>query len=184
MIKQGTVLRNRFNNEAFIFSGPLDDPQLACFEGILEPGGSNGGNGLVHLHPCADERFIVKSGKLRVVVHGKPYLLQAGESMVVPRGTPHCFFNASEGRTEFITEFRPAQHHLRFFANFGLLAQERTNWFSPKGDPHLLLVALVLNAYRDHLYFAGIPVLLQKLIFAALAPLARLKGYRLRIGPR
>lgn len=52
-----------------------------------------------------------------------------------------------------------------------------------KGDPNLLLIALVMHSYRDHLYLAGIPVFVQKLIFAALSPLARLRGYRLEVEP-
>jgi quercetin dioxygenase-like cupin family protein len=183
MIQQGTVLYNAFNKEAFIFSGLLDDPAVARFEAILDAGGSSGGNALVHVHPRAEEHFIVKSGCLRVVLAGKEHTLHPGEKIVVPRGTPHFFANGSQGRTEFTTEFRPAQQHLRFFANFGRLAQYQTRWFSANGDPHLLLIALVLSAYRDHLYLAGLPILLQKIVFAALAPLARVKGYRLEIRP-
>jgi hypothetical protein len=41
----------------------------------------------------------------------------------------------------------------------------------------------VLNAYRNHLYLAGPAIFLQKLIFAALAPVAWLKGYRLQVPP-
>jgi hypothetical protein len=41
----------------------------------------------------------------------------------------------------------------------------------------------VLNAYRDHLYLAGVPLFLQKLLFAVLAPIARLRGYRMEIEP-
>ncbi|MGL5138067.1 MAG: hypothetical protein ACRC7G_09895 [Beijerinckiaceae bacterium] len=56
-------------------------------------------------------------------------------------------------------------------------------WFSPRGDPNLLLIALVLHTYRDHLYLAGIPLIVQKLLFAAVSPLARLRGYRTAIEP-
>jgi hypothetical protein len=52
-----------------------------------------------------------------------------------------------------------------------------------KGDPHFLLIALVLNTYPDHLYLAGPPVFLQKLLFALLAPLSRVRGYRIEIEP-
>jgi quercetin dioxygenase-like cupin family protein len=181
MIERGTVLRNDFNGEVFIFSGSLDDRDVARFECILSAGGSNGG-GLVHFHPCADEEFIVRSGSLRMVVEGRHHVLRAGQRIVVPRGKPH-WFSAEGGSVTFVTEFRPARQYLRFFANFGLLSQRRKEWFSAKGDPNLLLIALVLDSYRDHLYLAGPPVFLQKLAFAALAPIARLAGYRLEIGP-
>jgi hypothetical protein len=41
----------------------------------------------------------------------------------------------------------------------------------------------VLHTYREHLYLAGPPIFLQKFIFALLAPLARLCGYRMAIEP-
>jgi hypothetical protein len=45
------------------------------------------------------------------------------------------------------------------------------------------MIALVLHTYRDHRYLAGPPIFLQKLIFALLAPVARLCGYRMAIEP-
>jgi mannose-6-phosphate isomerase-like protein (cupin superfamily) len=182
-IKRGTRLRNAFNSETFLFSGPVDDPAVARFEVILEKGGSGGGNALVHVHPGADEHFTVKSGRIRIVVDGREQMVESGGRAVVPCGKPHFFANAGEGAAELEIEFRPAQQHLRFFANFATLAANRTAWFSSKGDPNFLLIALVLHTYRDHLYLAGPPIFLQKLIFALLAPLARLCGYRLAIEP-
>ena len=64
-----------------------------------------------------------------------------------------------------------------------MLTKKRPEWFSAEGDPNLLLIALLLHSYRDHLYLAGIPVFVQKLIFAALSPLARVRGYRLEVEP-
>ena len=81
-------------------------------------------------------------------------------------------------------ELRPAQQHVRFFANLASLARDRPEWFSDSGVPHLLLIALVLHRYRDHLYGARLPVLVPKLLFAALAPVARLSGYALAIEPK
>lgn len=179
----GAVIRNPFNGETFTFSGPPDDPQVARFEVRLEKGGTGGSNAFPHVHPAADERFAVTSGRLQVVLDGREHLLEAGEDIIVPRGRPHFFANASEGTTQMIVEFRPPQQHVRFFANFSSLTQNRPQWFSGQGAPHLLLMALVLRRYPDHLYGARLPILVQKLLFAALAPIARLKGYALEIEP-
>lgn len=182
-IEQGLTLNNAFNNETFIFSGPVDDPTVARFDVRLEQGGSGGGNALVHVHPGADEHFTVRRGRIKVVVSGKEQVIGPGECAVVPRGKPHFFANVGEGPAELTIEFTPAQQHLRFFANFASIAAKRTHWFSERGDPRFLLIALILHTYRNHLYLAGPPVLLQKVLFAVLAPLARLKGYRLEIEP-
>jgi mannose-6-phosphate isomerase-like protein (cupin superfamily) len=183
-IEQGAVLRNAFNKETFIFSGPVDDPDAARFDVVLEQGGSGGGNALVHVHPRADEHFTVKTGRIKVVVDGRERIVGPGECAIVPRGRPHYFANASEGNSEITIEFRPSQQHVRFFANFASIAQNRPEWFSVAGDPDLLLVALTFNTYRDHLYLAGIPAMVQKALFAVLAPIARLRGYRMEIEPK
>lgn len=54
MVEQGAVIRNAFNKETFIFSGPIDDPDVAMLEVVLEEGGTGGGNAIVHIHPFAD----------------------------------------------------------------------------------------------------------------------------------
>lgn len=183
MIEQGATLTNAFNGETFIFSSALGDPDVARFDVRLQPGGSGGGTALVHIHPGAHEHFTVRSGRLVVTMDGKPHRLAAGDQIVVPRGTPHCFANDHDGVTLITVAFTPAQQHLHFFVNFATLAAHRTEWFSAKGEPHFLLIALALHTYRGHLYLAGPPVWLQKLLFAALAPLARWRGYRLEIEP-
>jgi len=180
---RGTRLRNAFNKETFVFSGLLDNRDVARFGVILEKGGSAGGNALVHVHPAADEHFAVKSGRVKFVVDGREQLVDAGGSVTVPRGRPHYFANAGDSNAELEVSFTPAQQHLRFFANFVTLTAKQPKWFSSAGDPNVLLIALVLHAYRDHMYLAGVPIWLQKLLFAVLAPMARLAGYRLAIEP-
>lgn len=176
-------LVNAFNGETFVFPPDETEPAVARFDVILAPGGSGGGNALVHIHPGASETFTVKSGRLAVVMRGVERFAEAGQSITIPAGTPHHFRNADAGLTEATVEFVPAQQHVRFFKNFATLAQTRPQWFSAKGDPHLLLIAQVLHRYRGHLYLARIPIFVQKLLFGALAPLARLRGYRLEIEP-
>jgi len=183
-IEKGAVLRNGFNGETFIFSKPLNDAQVAAFDVLLEEGGSGGGNALIHVHPTTEETFVVRSGRIKVVTNGKEQVVEAGQSTTVPPGVPHFFVNAHPGATALTIEFRPAQQWISFFANFGRLAERRPQWFSAKGDPHLLLIALVFDSYRNHLYLAGLPIFLQKLLFGLLAPVARLRGYRLEVAPR
>ena len=78
-------------------------------------------------------------------------------------------------------EFRPAQQHLLFFANFARLTAEHPEGFSAKGDPNFLLIAASLSTFRDHTYLVQLPVLIQKLLFALLGPIARVLGYRYQV---
>ncbi len=177
-----TVLRNDFNKETFIFTD-TDDPAVARFDVVLAAGGSGGGNALVHVHPLAEERFVVTSGRIKVVVDGSESLVGPGEDAIIPRGKPHYFVNAWDGNTAFTVEFRPAQQHLLFFANFARLTAEHPEWFTSKGDPDFLLIAASLNTFKDHTYLARPPIIVQKLLFALLAPFARLAGYHTEVKP-
>lgn len=183
MIQQGAVLRNAANGETFLFSHPLDNPNAASIDVILAHGGSGGGNALVHVHPIADETFAVTSGALEVVINGKSQVVGPGGTATVPRGAPHYFKNAVDGETRFSVTFEPAQQHIRFFANFGLICERHPGWFSAAGDPALLAMAVKFHMYRNHMYLAAAPIWLQKVVFALLAPIARKRGYRAEIAP-
>jgi len=179
----GTTLVNPFNRETFIFQ-QRESTDIAEFEVRLGPGGSGGGNALRHVHPKAEEEFTVKTGRLNVSIDGLMHLLGPGETIIVPRGKAHFFSNAHQGDTQAVIRFTPAQNHLRFFFNFAMAAQTHPKWFGPLGQPKLLGMALALHTFKDHLYLAGPPIWLQKLLFAALSPLARLLGYRALIPPK
>jgi mannose-6-phosphate isomerase-like protein (cupin superfamily) len=178
-----TVIRNAFNGETFIFPARQDDPALAQFTVQLDPGGSGGGNALVHVHPVADETFTVLTGRLAIVIAGKHEMLYPGESLTIPRTRPHYFANASDGQTAALVSFSPPQRQVEFFTTFALLTRDNPDWFSAKGDPHLLLIALVLHSYPDHLYLSGPPVWMQKTLFRILARIAVWRGYCLPVLP-
>jgi mannose-6-phosphate isomerase-like protein (cupin superfamily) len=178
------VRRNPFNGETFIFNADGDDQAVGRFDIVLDRGGSGGGNALVHVHPHAEERFRVRSGRLRVVVNGQSKSFGPGEVAIVPRGAPHFFANDHDGETVATVEFQPAQQFVRFFLNFATLAEDHPGWFSVEGDPNLLLMALTLHEYQSHLYLARVPVRLQQFLFACLAPIARWRGYRVPVPPQ
>jgi mannose-6-phosphate isomerase-like protein (cupin superfamily) len=182
-LEPGFTIQNRFNGETFVFTEGDAGSDTCRFDVILAAGGSGGGNALEHVHPLADETFTVRHGALKVVIDGQEHIAGPGQSVTVPKGARHFFVNAHDGETRATVEFQPAQHFIRFFANFATTTEQRPNWYSRQGDPSPLLVAVTLNAYRDHFYVAKLPVGLQKRLFAFLAPLARLLGYRVLIGP-
>lgn len=180
----GTRIRNRFNGETFIFTRIDENPDELEFDVFLECGGMLTGTGRQHIHPNSVEEFIVRSGVLRIMVDGGWKTLGPGESFVVPRGTPHLFRNGHDGETLFTAKFRPAHEFLRLFLNMSTNTTSNPHWYDAKGEPPLLLQAQALHAFYGHAYGHGIPIWFQKLIFALLSPVARLKGYRLAVPPR
>jgi mannose-6-phosphate isomerase-like protein (cupin superfamily) len=180
----GTSVRNAFNGETFIFTHvdeSADDFQCDIF---LERGGMLIGTGRQHLHPDADENFTIKYGKLRVMVDSVWHTLDPGESLLVPRGVPHLYRNGHDDETLFTARFSPARQFLRFFLNMSLTTANHPEWYDEKGAPPLALRSLALHAYAGHGYGHGIPVWVQKTLFAVLTPVALLSGYKLVVPPR
>jgi quercetin dioxygenase-like cupin family protein len=179
----GTRIRNAFNGETFIFTHIDEGANEFQCDVFIEFGGMKTGTGRQHIHPDADEEFIVKEGKLKLMVDGKWRELVAGERCLVHRGVPHLFRNGHNGETLFTARFTPARQFLRFFLNMSLSTANHPEWYDERGEPPLVLRALALHAFARHGYGAGIPTWFQKVLFAALTPIALLQGYRLAMPP-
>jgi hypothetical protein len=96
--------------------------------------------------------------------------------VLIAPGTPHTWWNAGAGDVCLLADFRPAlQTELFFETLYGLANDGRID---ATGMPRFLQIA-VLSPACD-IYLAQPPVFLQKALFAALGPLARLRGYRPR----
>jgi quercetin dioxygenase-like cupin family protein len=95
----GTRIRNAFNGETFIFTHVDEGASEFQCDVFIEIGGMKTGTGRQHLHPDADEEFIVKEGKLKLMVDGEWRMLAPGERFLVQRGVPHLFRNGHEGET-------------------------------------------------------------------------------------
>lgn len=129
-----------------------------------------------HIHGRQEERFLVLSGRMGVRSGGRERLLEAGEEVVVPPGTPHTFWNASpRGEVlRHVVELRPALESEKFFETvFGL---RRDGKLVDGRPPNPLMMAPVIVAHEN--WLADPPVVLQRLLFGPLALLGRLLGYR------
>jgi quercetin dioxygenase-like cupin family protein len=127
-----------------------------------------------HIHGSQEERFVVLSGRMGVGSGGQERILEAGEEIVVPAGTPHTFLNASGEVLHHVVELRPALDSERFFETvFGL---QRDGKLVEGRPPNPLMMAPVIVRYEN--WLAGPPVILQRLLFPPLAILGRLLGYR------
>ena len=56
----------------------------------------------LHLHRSEDEAWYVLEGVLRVKVGNDEVELRAGSGVMVPRGTPHTYWNPSPGRVRYL----------------------------------------------------------------------------------
>jgi mannose-6-phosphate isomerase-like protein (cupin superfamily) len=116
-----------------------------------------------HLHPDQDEHFEVEHGRMLFVIDGTERLVSAGETIDIPRGTPHRARNASDSQPAIVRwETRPALRTTAFFGTAARLGD----------DMGLLDSALLAGEYRDVFRLTG-PT---RFLVPVLAGLARLAG--------
>jgi quercetin dioxygenase-like cupin family protein len=134
--------------------------------GVAEP---------VHVHPRQESRAEVVAGTLHFVVDGASRRLRPGEAITIPAGVPHFFVNDGDEDAVAIQEFRPALRTAEFFDELFDLA--RRGELDERGMPSLLRLAVLAPAFADEIRVVSPPWAVQRVAFALLAPIARLRGY-------
>ena len=175
-VKSGDVLEHPITRERIVFRKTAHDThgELLQADFYLPPGGFVAAE---HIHPLQEERFEVIAGTLRGRIAGKELTSGPGETVVVPAGTPHVWWNSGDAEMHVLVEVRPALRIEVFFETFFGLAQDTK--VNPKtGLPNPLQLAVTLQAFRNELILARPPRLAQRLLFGSLAPIGSLLGYR------
>lgn len=129
-----------------------------------------------HLHPAMVERFTVLEGELTLKRDKVTSVLKEGESAVIEPGLWHDWWNASGRDARVRVETTPGERFAHMLETlFGLAELGHTN---SKGMPDPLQLALFASEFSDVIVFRTPPPVVQRAIFGALAPIARLRGYR------
>ena len=124
------------------------------------------------VHPHQDESFKMLSGSLDVRIGGQEQRLTAGESLIISKGTPHNWWNASDEEAHALVELRPALRSEELFANLYGLCSE-------KGAlPNPLQLAILINEHWNEGHLTKPPLFVQKVMFGVLAPVGGLLGYK------
>ena len=66
----------------------------------------------LHLHRSDDEAWFVLEGRLGFQVGDEQREVSAGEAILVPRGTPHSFWNAAPEPARYLLVMPPRIHRL------------------------------------------------------------------------
>lgn len=129
-----------------------------------------------HTHPHATETFTVLRGTLGVRINGQESQAGPGTRVSVPPATPHDWWNVGEETAWVIIEVDPGDKFEKMIRNlFFLAADGRTD---SSGRPSLLQAALLAREFDDTIRFTSPPRVVQRALFAALAPISRLRGLR------
>jgi mannose-6-phosphate isomerase-like protein (cupin superfamily) len=168
----------------FVETAAETDGERTRFEMWLDaPPNSHGP--MLHVHPAQDEDLEVVTGRLGVRVREptadgghrfERYALGPGESITVPKGVPHRFWNAGTEELHLTGEVRPALRTETFMrVTYGLAEHGHS---TPSGMPlNPLRLAVVLDRFDDLLWLALLPLWLQQFGVRLLAPVGRLLGY-------
>jgi len=129
----------------------------------------------VHIHTDFDEVFEVTNGELSIQVNGKVKKIRPGQSLHIPKGTPHKPFNetADTIRTKGLIAF-PEEFAFYLVQVYGLLDND------PKFGKSIttMFQMTLLNSAGFDSYLDKPPVFIQKITGFLLTPLARLMGYK------
>lgn len=175
MSKAGDTIENPVTGERVVVRVGTEDSggELLVTEVYVRPGGAVVGE---HIHPAIEETFEVVSGRLSLRIDGRESIAQPGQRLHVPAGTAHDWWNAGDEEAHVVVEIKPGERFEEMAVNlFGLAQDGKTG---AKGMPNLLQGAIFAREFSDVLYFTKPPLVVQRLLFGALAAIARAFGYR------
>ena len=115
-------------------------------------------------------------GELTVRRDGKTSKLRMGETSEVRAGQWHDWWNAADHDARVIVEVEPGARFAHMLETLFGLAE--MGYVDDKGMPNLLQMSLIGREFADTVQFKSPPPAIQKVVFAAMAPLAHALGYR------
>jgi quercetin dioxygenase-like cupin family protein len=140
--------------------------------------GPSGFIAAAHIHPFQEERFEISGGPAMFRIGEEERLYEPGQTVVVPPGTPHVWWNPSDREITTLIQFRPALDTETFFETyFGLARDGKVN---KKGLPNALQMMVLAHAYNREMQ---LPKSRQRMLYPLAVVLAKLgaaRGYRAR----
>lgn len=133
----------------------------------------------VHVHPRQQSGAEVRSGSLVFEIAGEPRRVGAGETIRIPAGTPHRFWNDGLDDAHAIQYFRPGLDTAAFFETLFALAQR--DQLDARGMPKLLPLALLVGEFGEEIRPVSPPWPVLRTLASAVAPIARARGHHGRI---
>ena len=180
MAYAGQILSNAVSGETieFVQTAADTDGELLAIDLTLTPNGHVPGT---HVHPEQEERFEVRSGKMKFKLGFKTIIAGPGETVVVPAGKRHRFSNAGDVAAQVRVEVRPALRMEELFETTVALADEGR--VMSTGMPKPLELALFVREYKREVRAPFPPPWVVRATTAPLAALARRRGRDERYRP-
>jgi len=155
-----------------VWSAPLpaDAADVVRSVGIHRPGYDGPPE---HYHERSPERFEVLAGEATFEIDGESERVAAGESVDVGTGERHTFTVGGDDLCYMLVEIRSPGRLSQVLPTLGGLAHD------DRRDPeNPLQLAAIADRLGDNTVFTELPPAVTGPLTAALAPVARLRGYR------
>ena len=133
----------------------------------------------VHVHPVQESGAEVLSGTLVFELDGRRHEVGPGESITIPPGTPHRFWNEGDEDAESVQWFRPALDIAAFFETLFVLAQRDA--LTADGMPTTMQLAVMVPEFGQEIRPVRPPWPVLRAVTGLLAPIARRRGHRARL---
>jgi mannose-6-phosphate isomerase-like protein (cupin superfamily) len=175
MTHAGELYENPVTGERGVVRVPprQSNGHLLVVDLYVRPGGAVAGE---HVHPVTRETFTVVRGELAVRPGGRELRARPGTRLRVPPGVAHDFWNDGAEEARVVVEVQPGERFVQLIRQLFLLAQDgRTD---ARGRPAPLQAAALGWEFDDVIRFTTSPRPLQRLLVAALYPIARATGHR------
>jgi mannose-6-phosphate isomerase-like protein (cupin superfamily) len=144
--------------------------KIECYSpvsGLKEP---------VHLHPLQTNRFTITSGELTFWINGVKTIAKPGDTITIPRKTPHHFWNSGNQGAHYIQEFFPAGNIEDLFSTFFALARDKK--LNKAGIPNLFRTSVIMLSHQNDIRLVKPAWRTQKLIYSVTAPIGRALGFK------
>jgi quercetin dioxygenase-like cupin family protein len=176
-VKAGEVYENRVQRDrAVVREGSAENGGERLVVALqVAPGG---GGADKHVHSYLTETFEVLSGTVRLHLDGQDEIAVADGTRFEARpGTVHGWWNASDTEpASVLVEVTPGERfELMIQTLYGLANDGRTD---ARGIPRPLPLALFAREFRPEVELVRPPRIVQRILFALVAPLARARGDR------
>jgi quercetin dioxygenase-like cupin family protein len=181
--RTGQTVENPVTRERLTFLRTAADSagEVLELDLIFAPGGFVPA---MHVHPMQEERFEVLAGSPCFRIGADERTASVGETLVVPPGTPHRFWNPGSSDARVRIELRPALRMEEVLEETARLG--RNGKPNRKGLPNPLYGAVLAHEYAaefepaadPHIPLSRLPPRLLRACLVALAALGRVLGYR------
>lgn len=173
LLKQGRVLDWGSLFGMWTLTHTTADTNGAYFEARVVVDTPGGEGPPLHIHAHAEESYAVVSGMLEMRLGSEWRQIRAGETVTVPRGTPHTLRTTEP--VELINVHQPALAIEALFRTMHCLVTEHGVSLPPKDFRSAVLVGMLFTAYQREIATVEPP----QMVMRGLALIGKLLRFKL-----